>query len=106
MRYSFWVWIAVGAIAPLACGSDPPQVSEPAELRGKSVLVLHSYYKGYRWTDDEGRGIDSVLLPEVGASNLYIEYMDTKRFFGPDSLERFPDVYGRKFMGQIGRAHV
>ena len=59
---------------------------------------MHSYYKGYRWTDDEGRGIDSVLLPVVGASNIYIEYMDTKRFFGPDSLEQFPEVYRRRFM--------
>jgi PAS domain S-box-containing protein len=74
-------------------------VSPPllADLPGKSVLVLHSYYKGYRWTDDEGRGIDSVLLPELGASNLYIEYMDTKRFYGHDSLVQFPDVYARKF---------
>lgn len=63
----------------------------------KNVLVLHSYYKGYRWTDDEGRGIDSVLLPELGASNLYIEYMDTKRFYGPGSVAQFPDIYRRKF---------
>jgi len=66
-------------------------------IHGKSVLVLHSYYKGYRWTDDEGRGIDSVLLPELGATNIYIEYMDTKRFFGRDSLVQFPEIYARKF---------
>ena len=64
--------------------------SIPADLHGKSVLVLHSYYKGYRWTDDEGRGLDSVLLPELGASNIYIEYMDTKRFYGRDSKSSFP----------------
>ena len=68
-----------------------------ADLHDKSVLVLHSYYKGYRWTDDEGRGLDSVLLPELGASNLYIEYMDTKRFYGRDSQVQFPDLYARKF---------
>lgn len=65
---------------------------------GKSVLVLHSYYKGFRWTDDEGRGIDSVLLPEIGASNLYIEYMDTKRFFDPGFIAQFPEIYRRKFL--------
>jgi PAS domain S-box-containing protein len=68
-----------------------------ADLHDKSVLVLHSYYKGYRWTDDEGRGLDSVLLPELGASNIYIEYMDTKRFYGRDSQVQFPDLYARKF---------
>ncbi len=69
----------------------------PADLHDKTVLVLHSYYKGYRWTDDEGRGLDSVLLPELGANNIYIEYMDTKRFYGPGSLVQFPDLYSRKF---------
>jgi PAS domain S-box-containing protein len=68
-----------------------------ADLHDKSVLVLHSYYKGYRWTDDEGRGLDSVLLPELGASNIYIEYMDTKRFYGRDLQVQFPDLYARKF---------
>ena len=91
-------WITIGAMAPAVHGYDPTPAAEPGTIRGKTVLVLHSYYKGYRWTDDEGRGIDSVLLPEVGASNLYIEYMDTKRFFGPGALEQFPDVYRRKFM--------
>ena len=77
----------------LAAASQPLQ----ADLHDKSVLVLHSYYKGYRWTDDEGRGIDSVLLPELGASNIYIEYMDTKRFYGRESQGQFPDFYTRKF---------
>jgi PAS domain S-box-containing protein len=69
-----------------------------ADLHDKKVLVLHSYYKGYRWTDDEGRGIDSVLLPELGASNIYIEYMDTKRFYGRELQGEFPEVYARKFV--------
>jgi len=96
--YRFLFWITIGAISPAVHGYYPAPAGEPEAFRGKTVLVLHSYYKGYRWTDDEGRGIDSVLLPELGASNLYIEYMDTKRFFGPGSLEQFPDVYRRKFM--------
>ena len=90
MFYRLLFWIAIGAAVPLVH-------AEPETLRGKTVLVLHSYYKGFRWTDDEGRGIDSVLIPALGASNLYIEYMDTKRFFGPGSVEQFPDVYRRKF---------
>jgi PAS domain S-box-containing protein len=93
----FLFWIITAATLPAAQGFEATPLAPP-ETSSQSVLVLHSYYKGYRWTDDEGRGIDSVLLPELGASNLYIEYMDTKRFFGPGSLEHFPDVYRRKFM--------
>lgn len=98
MRHTFVFWLTIGAILPVVLGADPAPVADTGVLRGKSVLVLHSYYKGFRWTDDEGRGIDSVLIPALGASNLYVEYMDTKRFFGPGSLEQFPEVYRRKFM--------
>jgi hypothetical protein len=83
----------LGAITPSVLGADPA-----GPVHGKTALVLHSYYKGYRWTDDENRGIDSGLLPALGASNIYIEYMDTKRFFGGESLEQFPEVYRRRFM--------
>jgi len=43
------------------------------------VLVIHSYYQGYKWTDDENAGIEAVLKDVVGTGNLHIEYMDTKR---------------------------
>jgi hypothetical protein len=56
------------------------------------VVVLHSYYEGDRWTDDEGCGLDSVLLPELGAGSIYIEYMDTRRFYGHDSQGQFPEL--------------
>ena len=88
MFRSLWCCLILAAVSP------PLR----ADLHDKSVLVLHSYYKGYRWTDDEGRGLDSVLLPELGASNIYIEYMDTKRFYGRDSQVQFPEVYSRKFV--------
>jgi PAS domain S-box-containing protein len=87
------LWTIVVAFLPTISGAVAITPSPP-----KTALVLHSYYKGYRWTDDENRGIDSVLLAELGASNIYIEYMDTKRFFGSDALQQFPDVYRRKFM--------
>jgi PAS domain S-box-containing protein len=96
--YRLLFWITLGAITPVALAFAPTPSGDRVDIHGKTVLVLHSYYKGYRWTDDESRGIDSVLLPELGASNLYVEYMDTKRFFGPGSLEQFPEVYRRKFM--------
>ncbi len=97
MLYLLLFWISFVVAPPLANGQNAQPANQTQEVRGKSVLVLHSYYKGYRWTDEEGRGIDSILIPELGASNVYIEYMDTKRFFGPGALERFPEIYRRKF---------
>jgi len=95
--YGFLFFIILGLVHPAFATDNGPAAATAVSVHGKSVLVLHSYYKGYRWTDDEGRGLDSVLLPELGATNIYIEYMDTKRFYGPDSLVQFPDVYARKF---------
>jgi PAS domain S-box-containing protein len=83
---TMWI-VPASAFAPLL----PP-------LTAKRVLILHSYYKGYRWTDDENRGIESVLQPELGAQNLYIEYMDTKRFWQPDYVRQFPEIYRRKYL--------
>jgi len=87
----------VAFLAATAAATQAPPDSDPLPRPGQTVLVLHSYYKGYRWTDDENRGIESVLLPRLGPANLYIEYMDTKRFYSRGSLDDFPEIYRRKF---------
>jgi two-component system, sensor histidine kinase len=43
----------------------------------KYVLVLQSYHKGFKWSDDISRGIFSVLGDKA---NIHTEYFDTKRF--------------------------
>jgi PAS domain S-box-containing protein len=65
---------------------------------GKRVLVLHSYYKGYKWTDDENRGIASALEPVLGVENVFVEYMDTKRFFEERYVSQLPEAYRRKYL--------
>ncbi|THB63520.1 MAG: response regulator [Desulfovibrio sp.] len=46
-----------------------------------SILILHSYHKGYQWTDTIQAGIESVLTKqEEFEPDIYIEYMDSKRF--------------------------
>ncbi len=63
----------------------------------KRVLVLHSYYQGYKWTDDENAGIESILKPIIGRNNIHIEYMDTKKVFGDLYSQRLHDVYEVKY---------
>jgi signal transduction histidine kinase len=67
------------------------------ETPRKRVLVLHSYYQGYKWTDDENRGIQAILKPSIGTNNLYIEYMDTKKIFGDLYSQRLYEVYKLKY---------
>jgi len=59
------------------------------------VLILHSYHKGYKWTDDICRGIHSVLTSS--SVNLYVEYMDTKRVSKPYYFEKLRDLYRLKY---------
>ena len=75
-----------------------PSAAATADAAGHRVLVLHSYYKGYKWTDDEHRGITSVLEPLLGVENVFVEYMDTKRFWEPRHVAQLPDVYARKYL--------
>jgi PAS domain S-box-containing protein len=89
-------WVIFVATSHSLLGDSPSPTPTPASLQNKTVLILHSYYKGYRWTDDENRGIDSVLSPALGAANIYIEYMDAKRFSGRDSLEQLPEIYRQR----------
>jgi len=74
-----------------------PHVLALEKAPRKRVLVLHSYYQGYKWTDDENRGIESVLKSAIGNNNLYIEYMDTKKIFGDLYSQRLYEVYKLKY---------
>jgi signal transduction histidine kinase len=74
-----------------------PEVSAYNEAPKKRVLVLHSYYRGYKWTDDESAGIEGVLKNVIGAGNLHIEYMDTKKVFGNLYSQRLYEVYKLKY---------
>ncbi len=71
--------------------------ASPAALK-KKLLVLNSYHEGFLWTDTIMSGIESVLGdPEKRDIDLYIEYMDTKRF--PTTLVFPPlrELYARKY---------
>jgi PAS domain S-box-containing protein len=56
----------------------------------KHILVLHSYNKGLDWTDNEDKGIASILEPHSLDTEIYTEYLDTKRF--PDA-RRYPSFF-------------
>lgn len=54
-----------------------------APLYGESharILLLNSYHKGYLWSDEITRGIEETFAGYSGNVDLYVEYLDTKRF--------------------------
>ena len=71
--FCFRLLVLVALVVPsareLQCQAPPPKI----------VLVLNSYRTGYAWTDDQVRGIRSVLSAQSYPVELYVEYMDAAR---------------------------
>lgn len=63
----------------------------------KNVLVLNSYHQGYKWTDDETRGILAALNPDQSRIKVTIQYLDTKRLADARYFEDLRRIYARKF---------
>ena len=63
----------------------------------KTVLVLNSYRTGYAWTDDQVRGIRSVLSNQPYPVELYVEYMDSARRPEQNHLEALQAFYASKY---------
>jgi PAS domain S-box-containing protein len=87
------ILVAAGVAGAAASAKDVQAYAFP----GKRILILHSYFKGYKWTDDEHQGITSVLEPAVGAENIYVEYLDTKRFYWDSYHLQLSAVYRQKY---------
>jgi ABC-type uncharacterized transport system substrate-binding protein len=69
--------------------------AEPDGRRNK-VLVLHSYHQGLKWTDEISRGIKQVLGPHEREIELYYEYLDTKRNYGKEYLDKLHALHAAK----------
>ena len=45
----------------------------------QNVLMLHSYHRGYEWTDNVKAGMEEILRRELPTAELFVENMDSKR---------------------------
>jgi len=73
--------------------------AKATDLPSKTVLILHSYHKGFRWTDNVMLGIESVLLSQSQVKlEILTDYMDTKRInldkISPSLVDLFKLKYG------------
>ncbi|WP_249901214.1 ABC transporter substrate binding protein [Paenibacillus sp. PK3_47] len=63
----------------------------------QNVLVLHSYQKGFAWTDDQGDGIEKHLNHTSNPPIVYTEFMDWKRYPSKENLEQFYHMIKLKY---------
>ena len=65
----------------------------------KEVLLLHSYHKGYIWSDDISKAIEKNF---AGHTNIELTtvYMDTKRIDNSTYLNSLAKLYKQQFEGR------
>lgn len=67
-------------------------------LYGKEVLLLHSYHKGYEWTNSISIAIEnSFKYTDV---EITTEYMDTKRIYSKDYMESLFEFYKKRYQNR------
>lgn len=75
-------------------------LSTASNASPKKLLILHSYHKGFKWTDNVMKGIDSSLLqPKKSNISLLVEYMDTKNFPKEKITPKLLELYKTKYAG-------
>lgn len=67
--------------------------------KSKDVLLLHSYHKGYIWSDDISKTIEKTFSKHSDIE-LTTVYMDTKRIADPIYLDELARLYKKQFEGR------
>ncbi len=65
----------------------------------KEVLLLHSYHKGYKWTDDISTAIEKNFN-KYNNINLTTIYMDTKRVSTLNYYRKLKGLYKEQFLNR------
>lgn len=64
--------------------------------KSKEILLLHSYHKGYTWSDDISKTIEEKLS-RLNNTELTTAYMDTKRVSNSSYIQSLYELYKIKF---------
>ena len=77
----------------LICLISFPLFSGPS----RNILIIHSYHRGFLWTDTIDSGIQRAFRATGGNHELYSEYYDVKRFSPEAREEPFRRYLAEKF---------
>lgn len=72
--------------------------SEQSTDEELSILVLHSYYPTYEWSNEISTGITDILKDsDYSDAEVYLEFMDAKRHFSPEYMTSLGEVYRLRY---------
>ena len=69
----------------------------PESRSQKNILILHSFHKGQVWSDGIDKGIESIFGKSGYSTQLFYEYMDSRRFFDNTHTENIYRLIKHKF---------
>lgn len=89
-------WIIYFLLLTLFSIYIPSSIAEESETR--SVLILHSYNKGFPWTDNINLGIEDSFSNFSDPIEITIEYMDSKaNLYNSTYKAKLLDFYQYKY---------
>ncbi len=90
------VALATASVAGLAAAAD--SVSPSTQGRPPRVLVLHSYYRTFTWSDRITEGIRGAFArSEFSDAALFFEYLDAKRHPEAAYLDLYANILRSKY---------
>ena len=63
-----------------------------AEQDVDTVLILNSYHQGFAWTDEQMEGIQEEVKASGKELEIYVEYLDWKKFPTDHNEKGFYDL--------------
>jgi len=63
----------------------------------RQVLIIHSSYEGYQWTDSIQKGIEEKFSQSTVNYEFWIEYIDTKRITDIDYFSQLQALMSNKY---------
>ena len=95
---SFSARIFLAVLIACAVLAIPPAVPVAvAAAPVPRILLLNSYNIGYDWSDAEIQGFTSALSRAYERYELFIEHLDTKKFYGKTHFPREADLLEAKY---------
>ena len=67
-------------------------------LYGKEILLLHSYHKGYDWSDEVSKAIDDSF--KDSDVEITYEYMDTKHIYNTKYEKKLVEFYKTRYQNR------
>ncbi|MBW8014625.1 MAG: PAS domain-containing protein [Planctomycetes bacterium] len=97
MAFNVKILLLFTFLAMTLCSASAAAQQTTSEDRRHNVLILNSYHKSFRWTDNQVSGASAALSDAVGNLELYVEYMDTKRIYTEEYLANLVNTYHLKY---------